>query len=60
MYTYDVGDEPDCTRVRVALSELGVTWKIPYKTDADIYAGRYSSAGGALANGMMIEAGPPY
>lgn len=42
IYTYDVDDDPDCTRVREALRELGATWKIPYKTDADTYAGKYS------------------
>jgi superfamily II DNA or RNA helicase len=42
VYTYDVEDETDCTRVREALRILGVTWKIPYKTDADTYAGKYS------------------
>ncbi len=43
--TYDVDDERDCLRVRHALRDLGVTWKIPYKTDADTYAGRYSRNG---------------
>lgn len=42
VYTYDVADEADCTRVRKALRDLGVTWKIPYKTDADTYAGKYA------------------
>ena len=46
-YTYDVEDESDCTRVREALRTLGVTWKIPYKTDADTYAGKYSKKGQA-------------
>ena len=45
VYTYDVPDEQDCTRVRAALRDLGVTWKVPYKTDADTYAGRYSRDG---------------
>jgi hypothetical protein len=45
VYTYDVADEHDCARVRSALRDLGVTWKIPYKTDADTYAGRYSHDG---------------
>ncbi len=45
VYTYDVADEQDCSRVRAALRDLGVTWKIPYKTDADTYAGRYSRDG---------------
>ena len=45
VYTYDVEDERDCTRVREALRDLGVTWKIPYKTDADTFAGKYSKRG---------------
>lgn len=46
VYTYDVEDEADCTRVREALRKLGVTWKIPYKTDADTISGRYSKKDG--------------
>ena len=45
VYTYDVADERDCLSVRQALRNLGVTWKIPYKTDADTYAGKYSKNG---------------
>src|ERR1035441_152551 len=45
VYTYDVDDERDCLRVRLALRNLGVTWKIPYKTDADTYAGKYAKNG---------------
>jgi len=47
VYTYDVEDEHDCTRVRSALRELGVTWKIPYKTDVDTYAGKYAGRDGS-------------
>jgi superfamily II DNA or RNA helicase len=45
VYTYDVDDERDCSSIRDALRDLGVTWKIPYKTDADTYAGKYSNHG---------------
>jgi hypothetical protein len=45
VYTYDVTDEADCTRVREALRSLGITWKIPYKTDADTHAGKYATRG---------------
>jgi hypothetical protein len=45
VYTYDVGDETDCSRVRDVLRQLGVTWKIPYKTDEDTVAGKYSKSG---------------
>ena len=46
VYTYDVNDASDCSRVRQRLRDLGVTWKIPYKTDADTIAGKYSKADG--------------
>jgi hypothetical protein len=29
------------------LRGLGVTWKIPYKTDADTIAGKYARQGGS-------------
>ena len=45
VYTYDVTDEADCTRVREGLRNLGITWKIPYKTDADTHAGKYAMRG---------------
>jgi len=45
VYTYDVEDREDCTRVREALRSLGVIWKIPYKTDEDTYAGKYARRG---------------
>jgi superfamily II DNA or RNA helicase len=45
VYTYDVEDETDCSRVRDALRQLGVTWKIPYKTDEDTVTGKYSKSG---------------
>jgi superfamily II DNA or RNA helicase len=34
VYTYDLDDEHDCLRVRQALRNLGVTWKIPYRKAA--------------------------
>jgi hypothetical protein len=45
VYTYDWTDEVDVGRVRQALRELGITWKIPYKADEDTYAGRYANRG---------------
>ena len=45
VYTHDVDDPADCQRVREALRKLGVTWKIPYKTDLDTIAGRYATDG---------------
>lgn len=46
VYTYDLDDASDCSRVRQTLRDLGVTWKIPYKTDADTIAGKYSRGNG--------------
>lgn len=45
VYTYDASDEADCTRVREALRDLGVTWKIPFKADSDTRAARYAKRG---------------
>jgi len=43
VYTYSLDDLEDARRVRQALRDLGITWKIPYKLDADV--GRYSNRG---------------
>ena len=45
VYTYDWTDEKDVRRVRRALGELGVDWKISYKTDQDTNAGLYAANG---------------
>lgn len=45
VYTYDADDDEDVSRVREALRALGVTERIPYKTDADTRSGRSKSAG---------------
>jgi hypothetical protein len=34
VYTKDYADKDDMMRVRERLNERGITWKIPYKTDA--------------------------
>ena len=47
VYTYDWTDEEDVRRIRQVLRELGITWKISYKTDADTRAGRYTNRGHA-------------
>jgi hypothetical protein len=49
VYTYDVDDDADRNRIRQALRDLGVTWKIPYKTDAATYAGKYSHNTGRVS-----------
>jgi hypothetical protein len=49
VYTHDVDDVADCRRVREALRELGVTWKVPDKTDADTIAGRYATNGNRVS-----------
>jgi hypothetical protein len=41
VYTYDWADEADVRRVRQKLRELGITWKIPYKTDRDTLEDKY-------------------
>ena len=43
IYTYDYEDAADVRRVRQALRELGITWKIAYKADEDTESGRYAS-----------------
>ncbi len=45
VYTYDVEDKADVMRIRRQLRDLGVTWKIPYKTDRATYQGRYQVRG---------------
>lgn len=45
VYTYDSTDEKDVKRIREELRKLGVTWKIPYKTDEDTVSGKYSKKG---------------
>jgi Domain of unknown function (DUF1917) len=45
VYTYDWTDESDVHRIRQALCELGITWKIPYKADQETHAGKYSKDG---------------
>lgn len=41
VYTYDWTDEEDVMRVREELKKLGITWKIPYKSDDDTLARKY-------------------
>lgn len=50
VYTADEDDATEVRRVREALRELGITWKIPYKSDAATRAGQYEvTAGGPVA-----------
>lgn len=42
VYTYDYTDEKDVKRIREELRKLGITNKIPYKSDDD---GRYAARG---------------
>lgn len=46
VYTYDWTDVEDVMRIREELRKLGITWKIPYKTDKDTMAGIYKKNGG--------------
>lgn len=45
VYSYNWKDEKDVMRIRQELRELGFEKPIPYKTDADTLAGKYSSKG---------------
>lgn len=45
VYTYDWTDKEDVMRIRTELRALGITWKIPYKSDEDTDKGRYRVAG---------------
>jgi hypothetical protein len=50
VYTGNEDDPADVRRVRGALRELGITWKIPYKSDAATRAGQYEvTVGGPAA-----------
>jgi hypothetical protein len=45
VYTYDADDEADVERVRSSLRDLGLTSKIPYKSDAATIEGKYAKSG---------------
>jgi Basophilic leukemia-expressed protein Bles03 len=45
VYTYDWTDEKDVMRIRRQLRELGITWKISYKTDEDTRELKYRATG---------------
>ena len=49
VYTPDEDNAEDVRRVRGALRALGVTWKIPYKSDAAARAGQYEGMAGPAA-----------
>lgn len=45
VYTYDWTDREDVMRVREELRKLGITNKIPYKSDEDTIKGKYTVRG---------------
>ncbi|HEX9897147.1 MAG TPA: putative phosphothreonine lyase domain-containing protein [Dehalococcoidales bacterium] len=45
VYTYDHADEEDVRRIRAELRKLGITNRIPYKTDEDTLSGKYRITG---------------
>jgi len=45
VYTYDGQDEDDVMRIREELRKLGITKKIPYKSDIDTFSGKYKVKG---------------
>lgn len=49
VYTYDGYDRTDVSRVRSALREAGVTWRISYKLDSTTLAGQYSFTGARVS-----------
>ena len=49
VYTGDEEDAADIRRVRAALRALGITWKIPYKSDAARRAGEHEVTTGGPA-----------
>jgi hypothetical protein len=49
VYTADEDDPVDVRRVRDALRQLGITWKIPYKSDAATRAGQHEVTTGGPA-----------
>jgi hypothetical protein len=49
VYTGDENDPADVRRVREALRQLGITWKIPYKSDAATRDGQYEVTTGGPA-----------
>lgn len=58
VYTYNLDDERNCLRVRQALRNLGVTWKIPYKTDADTYSGQVRKEWDSRQQALRIGMSP--
>jgi hypothetical protein len=49
VYTGDEDDPADVRRVRDALRQLGISWKIPYKSDAGTRAGQHEATTGGPA-----------
>jgi hypothetical protein len=45
VYTYDALDEADVRQIRSSLRDLGITSKIPYKTDDATIRGKYRKSG---------------
>lgn len=45
VYTYDWMDEADVKRIREQLRGIGITNKIPYKSDEDTLSGKYRVTG---------------
>ena len=45
VYTYDSNDKDDVIRIRDELRKIGVTWKIPYKTDIATHKRKYEKNG---------------
>lgn len=56
VYTYDWNDEYDVRRIHAALCDLGFTWPMSYKTDADTLAGKYAKRGQTRIGKYRLDA----
>ncbi|MFQ5975517.1 MAG: putative phosphothreonine lyase domain-containing protein [Candidatus Hydrothermarchaeales archaeon] len=45
VYTRDCNDKEDVTRIREGLKQLGITWKIPYKSNRSTRHHKYIAKG---------------
>lgn len=56
VYTYDWTDEYDVRRIHAVLCDLGFTWPMSYKTDADTLAGKYTKRGYSRIGKYRLDA----
>ena len=56
VYTYDWTDEYDVRQIHAVLCDLGFTWPMSYKTDADTIAGKYTKRGHTQIGKYRLDA----